>query len=77
MFHPFQDDGRRWLTVAQAAYLYGCCVNTMRTMADRGLVNAKFTPGRHRRIDRDSLEQQDYDRDRQVALEILQRLGTR
>ena len=77
MAQPFKDDGRRWLTVAQAAYVYGCCVNTMRTMADKGWVNVKFTPGRHRRIDRDSLERPNFDRDRQVALEILQGLGTR
>ena len=31
MSRPFQDDGRRWLTITQAAYLYGCCINTMRT----------------------------------------------
>jgi len=78
MSRPFQDDGRRWLTITQAAYLYGCCINTMRTMADRGLVSVKRTPGKHRRIDRDSLEGPGLiDRDRQVALDILKGLGTR
>lgn len=61
--------------MAVAAYLYGCCVNTMRGMADRGHVRVKRTPGRHRRIDRDSIEEISRDPGREVVLDIIRGIG--
>jgi hypothetical protein len=72
-----RDDGRRWVNISLAAYLYGCSLNTMRSMADKGFVNVKWTPGKHRRIDRDSIEGTAHqDVDRAIALEILKGMGT-
>jgi len=64
----------RWLPLSSARAYSGLGSNTLRRLADEGLISAGRTAGGHRRFDRESIDEY-FGRDDLRAQEILGSFG--